>query len=403
MKKIHISYFLSLVILCLGCNMAHPVTPTYIAERGISSPMFGYAFSAAMLTMFLTSPLYGKLCNYYATKKILVLTTLGYCLGQFFFFLARSDAAMFSARLFAGLFSGGMWTAALNYIVNTSEDEERGRNLTIFVTVQSVFNAMGFFLGGVLGEITTETALLAQVGTLLLSALLFFFVCVDDTDRKERPETPLRVKDVNPFSAFLDVRKYTTGLLTLLFLITVIANTGVITFEQEFNFYIMDHFHLTSGYNGAFKAAIAIVSFIVNSTVSLRLMKKTNVNFVALPVLICCAVPLGMILLFDNIVPFVVMDVTFYAFNAIRLPILQNQISDVAPIHYRNNAMGFYQSMTCLGSFLGGMFAGSLYMADKRLPFLVAFGTFCVASAIGLLYLKKYRRQNPGTTLKRKK
>ena len=99
MKKIHLKFYIALAVLSLSSNMAHPVTPTYIAERGLSSPMFGYAFSGAMITMFLTAPLYGKLCNYVSTRKVAMFTTLGYALGQFFFFLARSDAAMFFARV----------------------------------------------------------------------------------------------------------------------------------------------------------------------------------------------------------------------------------------------------------------------------------------------------------------
>ncbi len=59
MSKKYLKFFIVFGIMSLGANMAHPVTPMYIAQRGLSSPMFGYAFSGAMLTMFLTCPLYG--------------------------------------------------------------------------------------------------------------------------------------------------------------------------------------------------------------------------------------------------------------------------------------------------------------------------------------------------------
>ena len=399
MKKIHVKFFIALAVLSLSSNMAHPVTPTYIAERGLSSPMFGYAFSGAMITMFLTAPLYGKLCNYVSTRKVAVFTTLGYAVGQFFFFLARSDAAMFFARVFAGLFAGGMWTATLNYVVNTSDADERGRSLTVYVTVQTVVSALGYFLGGMLGEIRTEISLLSQVGTILVSSLLFRLLCVDDTSYKIRPEQPFRLRDANPFGAFLDVKKYAARMLLLLFVVTALTNIGTATFEQEFNFYIMDHFHLTSGYNGTFKAVIALVSFVVNLTVTMRLVKKTNINFTALPVILCCCVPLGLILLFDNIVPFAVMDITFYGFNAIRTPILQNQITQNTSPKYSNNAMGFYQGMTYLGNLFGGLFAGSLYTANERLPFMVAFGAFCAAAVFTFLSVRTYKKEHPGAGL----
>ena len=395
MKKLHLKFFIALAVLSLSSNMAHPVTPTYIAERGLSSPMFGYAYSGAMLTMFLTAALYGKLCNYMPTRRVLFFSTMGYGVGQFFFFLAHSDLSMFLARVFAGLFAAGMWTASLNYVVNTSEPEDRRRNLTIYTTVQTVVSALGYFLGGMLGEIKTEVSLIAQVCTIVTAAVLFHLLCIDDTPYKHRPEEPLRARDVNPFGAFVDVRKYITPMLVLLFIITALTNIGQSTFEQEFNFYIMDHFHLTSGYNGAFKAGIALVSFVVNLTVTMRLMKKANINFTALPVILCCTVPLGLILLFNNVVPFVAMDITFYGFNAIRTPILQNQITENSSIQYSNNAMGFYQSMMYLGCLFGGLFAGSLYTANKRLPFIVAFGAFCVAAVFTFLSVRTYKKEHP--------
>ncbi len=388
-------FFIALAVLSLASNMAHPVTPTYIAERGLSSPMFGYAFSGAMLTMFLTAPLYGKLCNYIPTRTVLFFSVLGYAVGQFFFFLAQSDAAMFLARVFAGLFAAGMWTGALNYTVNTSDPEDRRKNLTIYTTVQTVVSALGYFLGGMLGEIKTEVSLIAQVATIVVSAFLFRFLCADDTPFKHRPEEPLRIKDVNPFGAFVDVKRYVTAMLVLLFIITALTNIGQATFEQEFNYYIKDHFGLTSGYNGAFKAVIALVCFVVNLTVSMRLMKKTNINYTALPVILCCVVPLGLILLFDNVIPFAVMDVTFYGFNAIRTPILQNQITENTSAQYSNNAMGFYQSMMYLGNFVGGMCAGALYTANKRLPFVLAFAAFCIAAVFTVLSVRTYKKEHP--------
>ena len=67
---------LTFLIICLIFNMAasfaHPVTPTLIVERGLDSSVFGTALAAMQTTMFLFSPLWGKLCNYVSTKKIII-------------------------------------------------------------------------------------------------------------------------------------------------------------------------------------------------------------------------------------------------------------------------------------------------------------------------------------------
>ena len=399
MKKKHLAYFIGLSLLQLGANMAHPVTPMFIATRGLTSSMFGYALAGAMFTQFLVAPLYGKLCNYIPTKRLMCIGGLGYALGQFFFFLAHSDLTMLLARLFTGLFIGCVYTGCLNYLVNTSEDAAaRGKNLTIYATIYTVVSALGFFLGGMLGEITIETALISQVIMLASSGTVFGIFCVDDTPYKHRPEKPLRVRDINPLQSFFDLKHYASRILVMIFVIVAVTYIGQSTFEQVFNYYIMDHFGLTSRYNGIFKAMIAIVSFAVNLTVSMRLIRKTDTNRTILPIVLCSTIPLGLILLFDSIVPFVIMDVTFYAFTAIRTPLLQDLVSRNADTEYSNNAMGFYQSMNSLGTLFGALFAGLLYAADIRLPFVFAFGAFVIASAVTVFYVHLYRSRKKGGT-----
>lgn len=394
MKKKQLTFYIGMVLLQLGANMAHPVTPMFISTRGLTSSMFGYALAGAMATQFLVAPLFGKLCNYMPTKRLIVMGSFGYALGQFFFFLAHSDLTMLLARMFTGIPIGCVFTGCLNYVVNTSEDaSSRGRNLTIYATAQTVVSALGYFLGGMLGEISIETALISQVIMLAMAGVMFSIFCIDDTPYKHRPEHPLRAKDVNPLQSFIDLKHYASKILILIFVIVAVTNIGTYTFEQEFNYYIMDHFGLTSKYNGTFKAVIAIVSLIVNMTISMRLIRKTDTNRTILPVVLCSALPLGLILLFDSIVPFVIMDVTFAASTAIRTPILQDLVSRNASTEYSNNAMGFYQSMTSLGTLFGSLFAGLLYAANDRLPFIFAFGAFVLAALVTVGYVHTYKRR----------
>ncbi len=394
MKKYHLTFFLGMILLQLGANMAHPVTPMYISTRGLTSSMFGYALAGAMATQFLVAPLFGKLCNYIPTKRMMTIGGFGYALGQFFFFLAHSDLAMLFARMFTGIPIGCVYTGCLNYVVNTSEDASvRGRNLTLYATIQTVVSALGYFLGGMLGEISIETALISQICMLASAAVVFTIFCIDDTPMKHRPEQPLRARDVNPLQSFIDVKHYASKILILVFVIVAITNIGQSTFEQEFNYYIMDHFGLTSKYNGTFKAMIAIVSFVVNMTISMRLIRKSDTNRTILPIVLFSAIPLGLILLFDNVVPFVIMDVTFYAFTAIRTPLLQDLVSRNADTRYSNNAMGFYQSMTSLGTLFGALFAGLLYSVNIRLPFIFAFGAFVIACFVTVYYVRSYKRR----------
>ena len=115
-----------IVLFYLAANFAHPVTPTLIVERGLDSSVFGTALAAMQTTMFLFSPFWGQLCNYMPTKKIILLSTIGYAIGQAIFGAAQNEMMVFAGRIFAGCFTGGCFTAFSNYVINTSDPGHMG-------------------------------------------------------------------------------------------------------------------------------------------------------------------------------------------------------------------------------------------------------------------------------------
>ena len=56
--------------------------------------------------------------------------------------------------------------------------------------------------------------------------------------------------------------------------------------------------------------------------------------------------------------------------------------------------MGFYQSMNSLGGIFGALFAGLIYKQGPKLPFILAFVAFSIASVVGFVYVKKYKSEN---------
>lgn len=220
-----------------------------------------------------------------------------------------------------------------------------------------------------------------------------YATCQDDTLLKHKPEKRLSVKAVNPFRAMMSAKEFTTPMLALLFVIVAIAGIGQNSFEQCFNYYIKDQFQLSSAYNGIFKAIIAVVNLICNSTICIWMMKKTNTNLSFVPIVGLSAVTLGAILCFDAIVPFVIIDVVFFTLNAIRLPLLQNLCASRATAENSNAVMGFFQSMTSMGGIFGALFAGLIYDANPVYPFVLAFAALALATAFSVIYVKCYRRE----------
>lgn len=395
MQKNHIyRFFAAFILFNLAANFAHPVTPAFIVERQLDSSMFGIALAAMMTMNFLFSPFWGKLCNYVPTKRILMVSGFGYAVGQFFFLIAHSEAMVIAARLFAGAFVGGAYTGFSNYIVNTAPDAgARDHTLTIFVTIQSISSACGYFIGGMLGLVSTEFSILVQIFCLALSGMLFFLLCLDDTPFKLKPDTPLALGDINPFRAFLTVKHYMTPMLGLIFAVVAISAIGQNSYEQCFNYFIKDQYGMSSAYNGSFKALIALVTLLLNSTVCVTLQKKTDINKTFLAVLAACAGLISLILIWQEQILFIGIYILYSSVNVIRLPLLQSMTARRASPESRNSLMGFHQAMTSLGGIFGAAFAGLIYAKGVMLPFQLALGAYLLSAAVGCIYVLRYRKE----------
>lgn len=381
-----ILFFSAFVLFHLAANFAHPVTPGLIVERGLDSSMFGVALAAMMTMNFLFSPLWGKLCNYVPTRRIMAISAVGYGLGQIFFLFARTEAVLLAGRLFAGVFVGGAFTGFSNYIVNTAPDPaRRDRDLVVLVTVQSVASACGYFIGGMLGLISIETAIVAQILCLILSGILFRLFCLDDTPFKEKPQKALSLREANPFLAFANVKAFMTPAMALIFGVVAVSSIGQNSYEQCFNYYIKDQFGMSSAYNGTFKAIIALVTLALNATVVLRLKKQNGGNGFLYVLGICTGLT-ALILLFRDQYLFVGGYILYSSVNVIRLPLLQSIIAGRATARSRNSLMGFHQSMNSLGGIFGALFAGLIYKLNPMLPFGLAFLAYGAALVLGGIY-----------------
>ena len=116
-KKSMVFFFAVVALWDLSASFVHPVTPTLFKDLNLSDYMFGVALACMMGTNFLFSPFWGKLSGYISSRTTLLISCLGYALGQIFFAMAETQLEFILARSFAGIFCGGIFVGILNYIV----------------------------------------------------------------------------------------------------------------------------------------------------------------------------------------------------------------------------------------------------------------------------------------------
>ena len=387
-------FFAVMFVFNMAANFVHPVTPAIIVELGLSDYMFGLAFAAMMSFNFLFSPFWGKMISYFSSRKVMLIGGAGYALGQVFFGLARTEIQFVIARMFAGGFAGGAYVAFLTYTINHSSAENRGRNLAVNATLSSVSSAFGYFVGGMIGEVNIFHPVWLQIAVLAVTSVLMYIGCNDDWQaHKIAWNAKKLLRECNPFSAIAQCRRFMTPALVLLFLAYGLGNLGYVAFEQCFNFSLRDQFQLTSGYNGVIKAALGVISLVSNSTLCMWILRRKRISpYIAAVMCVCTTAMIGVIF-FESIVPFILVNVLFFAFYFISVPLMQNRAAVLGEGVNSNLVMGAFNATKSFGSIFGSALAGFLYEWHPKAPFVFGFAAFAMAAAMAVVMTGKEPKQ----------
>ena len=389
-------FFAAMILFNLAANFAHPVTPSIIQDLHLPDYMFGLMLAAMQIFNFLFSPFWGKINVTLSSRRTLLICCVGYGAAQLLFAMARTQPVILAVRALAGVFVGGIFVSFLTYIINAAKPEDQAKFLTYSATIQAVFGAFGYLVGGVLGEFSIRGTFLLQALTLTGSGLLFRFACVPDNVTSEKLPMKQVLQQSNPLKAFSDGRYFMNTAFVLLFAVNILMNFGNTGFDQAFNYYLKDQLGLTSSYNGIIKAAVGLISFAANMTLCLWIIRKANVGkSVTVTALFCAAASVGTLLI-PEIRTFLFCSILVYAGYSVSLPLVQHMVAQQADPAQKNLVMGFYNATKSFGSIIGSLTSGFLYGVHVKLPFLVVAVTYGAALAAAAAWLFRESRSGKG-------
>ena len=390
-KQRFLFFFTAMILFNLAANFAHPVTPTIIQDLRLPDYMFGLMLAAMQFSNFLFSPFWGKLNVSISSRQTLLICCTGYGVAQLGFACATTQSMILLARILAGVFVGGIFVSFLTYVINTAKPEDQAKFLTYSATIQAVFGAFGYLVGGLLGEFSIRGTFYLQAFCLGLAGILFRLVCLPD-GQQEQTDLKKIALETNPLQAFIDGKYFMNMAFVMLFAVNILMNFANTGFDQVFNYYLKDQLGLTSSYNGIIKAAVGLISFVFNMTVCLWIIRKTDTRISITVLMALCAVTALGTLLAPKIWLFILLSVFVYAGYSVSLPVLQNMVAVQADPMRKNLVMGFYNATKSLGSIIGSLMAGFLYAVHIKLPFAVvavAYGLSLLAAVGYLLQSKK--------------
>lgn len=394
-RKNIILFFAVHILFSMTCSFAHPVTPALFKELALPDYMFGVALACMSLGNVLFSPFWGKAAGLVSSRKILLISCCGYGVGQLLFAMCKSVLAVVIVRFLTGIFVGGIFVGMLTYMVNTAPDEQtRARFLVWSATADGVFNSVGYFIGGMLGEISVYVSVIVQAACLLVCAVSFRLFCVDDTRApRQKIEYCQLLREVGIRRSFAQGLPLLRCAIGLLLIVCALQSFSQTCFDQSFNYYVTDQMGLGTAYNGVFKGVMGLVTLLANATLCTFLIRKTDTRKTVIAVLAGCALLMLSILWLTELLPFIILNILFFALSAVSLPMLRDLVAKAGDIggHDSNLVMGFYNALKNFGSIFGALLAGFTYIVTPKTPFVCCMGGMLLAAAIAAVYAFRNR------------
>ncbi|HIY79691.1 MAG TPA: MFS transporter [Candidatus Olsenella excrementavium] len=375
----------------LGFNLVHPVTPTFIGVMGMQDWIFGVSYAAMALTSFLFSKEAGELCLRFESKAIFAVGCFGYAAMQLMFLASTNESQVILWRLLSGFFVAMINVASLVFLVKSSDEGDRARNLTYLATATAVTTALGYTAGGLIGNSDYVRAFYSQTAVLVAAGLLL--VMFGKRYGTEHLGLRRLVRDGNPLklsSQDFHVRRRVVAYLS----VVLISISALTIYEQSLNYYLKDALGYTPADIGYLKGAIGVVTLVANQLIALRLVRRAHL-LRNIGIVFGFACVTNVLFTVMNMGPaFVACNLAFTIFNAMHLPMVQELVTSASTEH-QGELVSLYNEMKSIGWVVGGLVAGVAYAAWPLLPFVITlllFGGLMLMCLKGDQLQQRYRR-----------
>lgn len=384
MKK-YITLLVAGLLVGITTNIGHPVTPYYINQLNFDKIVFGYFYALMSFGMLISAPIWGSLGDAKGRKWIIIICLIFYGVGQVMFATFDNLYLIFFARLFSGIFSGGILVSFLSYMTRSKElaKYNQSRLYATFISLQLVGTSLGSFIGGALGEVFAPNYnIVLYIQGLLMVVFAVYVLTLMKFDNEEKKE----IRSINPLASLNDIKLLPFILIVFLFIVAVI-NISFTDVSKYLDVYFAD-----CGYGslklGTVNLIVGLLTLVINLVITPLIIKRFK------PLLILSIFTLlgSIMLVLTFSLPNLILNIyTFYmifiAAKAIIEPIIVEYLNEHKNIQ-PGILMGLRQSFISLGGIVGVLIGGIIYAANNVLLFyLCAIMLFVSAVIFIILHL----------------
>jgi len=153
--------------------IAQPILPILSREFGVAPATAGLSVSAVVITIALTSSLYGPVSDALGRKPVMVATALALALPTFACALAPTFPALLLFRALQGVLIPGLTAVAVAYIGDTFAGTELGVAVGGYIAASVAGGLTGRVVSGLITDLSSwRVAFAFFAGTTLLAALV---------------------------------------------------------------------------------------------------------------------------------------------------------------------------------------------------------------------------------------
>ena len=373
----------------IGANMVHPVEPAFYIALGLPDWIFGAAYAAMAFGLFALSPLWGVVSDRVGRVPTLAVTTALYGCSQLAFCVSTTVPAILLSRFAAGAFCSGALVCALAYVADVTEPAKMGRSMSIYGATQVTATALGYTVGGLVGVNDPAHSFVLQFFLLVCTGAAAFLL-MEEGPHFQRSDARLTVRTANPLAAFAGTRSLLSPWMVLFLVAELLACTSTSSFDNSFNYYLRDQYGFPTTYNGAIYAVMGVLGFCANIFIGLRLQRGRDPERSVAVVLGLCAIMLGVAASAGSMPVFLVLNMVYYMFNSMYLPLLQALAMKGAGSEH-GKVSGLFQSVKSFGMVSGSLIAGFIYELNVHAPFLLSVCVL-VGGAAAMLGARHFAR-----------
>lgn len=371
------------LLVGLGMNLAHPITPAHLRTIEVDSSMFGLIFASMNLGQFVMAPVWGNLGDAKNRKTVMIIGLIGYGISQALFGFVTDIYLIILVRFFGGVFASALIANALAHISMNPNFTSKAKLISLFVAFNVMGSTLGYYIGGYLGDqfVGKEYIMMYIQAIFNIALALVTFLCL------QLPEVDkIIAKRQSALKQLSQIRLLSKPLFLLIVIIALISIAQT-NFSKYLDLYMTDLTYKSSeiGTLVFFTGLVTLfISFFVVPLIQRR-FKETNVLVI---VIFIQGLFSGLTFMFDQSL-FLVYAYTFFlvytAGKAIYEPTMTYHLSKYQAVS-PGVLMGARQSAISLGAIIGPVVAGLIYDDLSNWMFVLLSGLLIISSFLLFIY-----------------